>query len=114
VVSARDLNEKETKKKGKAEAFTDSFVNITLGNQEQQRTHTIKKTSNPVWVSACVCSMCVCAVCVCVCSVRVCSVRVCSVCVCVCMQCVQGVQGVQCACACAVCVYVCVCVCTEG
>ena len=86
VVSARDLNEKETKKKGKAEAFTDSFVNITLGNQEQQRTHTIKKTSNPVWVSACVC-------------VRAC-VWVCAVCVqCACVQC-----------ACAVCVCVCVCV----
>ena len=84
VVSARDLNEKETKKKGKAEAFTDSFVNITLGNQEQQRTHTIKKTSNPVWVSACVC-VCVRA-CVCVCSLCVCSVHVQFVCVCVCVQ----------------------------
>ena len=50
VVSARDLNEKDTKKKGKAESFTDSYVNITLGNQEQQRTQTIKKTTHPVWV----------------------------------------------------------------
>jgi Ca2+-dependent lipid-binding protein len=81
VVSARDLNEKETKKKGKAEAFTDSFVNITLGNQEQQRTHTIKKTSNPVWVSACVR---VCA-CVCVCVQFVCVQCACAVCVCVCV-----------------------------
>jgi Ca2+-dependent lipid-binding protein len=53
VVSARDLNEKEGKKKGKTDAFTDSYVNITLGNQEQQRTQIIKKTSNPVWVRAC-------------------------------------------------------------
>lgn len=50
VVSARDLNEKEAKKKGKTEAFTDSYVQVTLGNQEQQRTQTIKKTLNPVWV----------------------------------------------------------------
>jgi hypothetical protein len=31
------------------EAFTDSFVEIWIGKHETQRTHTIRKTLNPVW-----------------------------------------------------------------
>jgi Ca2+-dependent lipid-binding protein len=31
------------------EAFTDSYVDIWIGKHENHRTHTIRKTLNPVW-----------------------------------------------------------------
>ena len=47
VIEGRDLPGMDRTLHG--EAFTDSFVEVVLGKQHQERTQTIRKTLNPVW-----------------------------------------------------------------
>jgi Ca2+-dependent lipid-binding protein len=46
-VEGRDLPVMDRNLQG--EAFTDSYVEIWIGKNENHRTHTIRKTLNPVW-----------------------------------------------------------------
>ena len=46
-IEGRDLPVMDRNLQG--EAFTDSYVDIWIGKHENHRTHTIRKTLNPVW-----------------------------------------------------------------